>query len=263
MRSLPVFFLLFATTSVHAQEGMIRYAGTQTVKMDLDALMANMPGGMDLDSSMVEMIAAQMPEEGVTISMGWDVWFSEKTVLTKMVLPDFMQGMVDAVDTPGITPFTGGASGVSSNMSQTTYYDYENGSSVQAFPSFMAEPYVVTSELQPMDWSVTDQDSSILGYSVQRATVGVDTLTAQAWFTPELASPAGPMTFGGLPGVILHLTAEFESRGASMRLEFSADSISTELDTPVIPPAGTPITRENYQAIIEQRFKMMRQQMQQ
>ena len=108
-----------------------------------------------------------------------------------------------------------------------------------------------------------DQDSIILGYSVRQATAATDTMTAVAWFTPELASPAGPMTFGGLPGAILHLVSSAEAQGASIRIEFSADSISTELDMPVAPPTGTPITLEDYSALMMQRMQMMMQQGQQ
>lgn len=240
---------------------MIRYAGTQTTKMDFDALMANMPEGMALDSSMIEMILAQMPEEGFSNPMNWEAWFSGKTVLTKMIVPDFMQNMGGG-GAAGITPFSGGSGGAT-DMSNETYFNYEDGSMVQALPSFMAEPYIVTSELEQLDWEVMDQDSIILGYSVRQATASTDTMRAVAWYAPELASPAGPMTFGGLPGAILHLISDAEAQGASIRIEFSADSISTELDRPVAPPTGTPISQEDYSAIMMQRMQMMMQQGQQ
>ena len=117
MRRFCLLTLVFLAANVYAQEGMIRYAGTQTTKMDFDALMANAPAGMELDSSMVEMILAQMPEEGFSNPMDWETWFSGKTVLTKMIVPDFMQSMGGG-GAPGITPFSGGAGGAGADMSK-------------------------------------------------------------------------------------------------------------------------------------------------
>ena len=199
------------------------------------------------------------------MSMDYEMWFSGESALTKVVLPDFMQSASNYMQTmpgaePGMTPFSGGMGGAL-DIQGTIYVDYEQGIVEYPAPSFMAEPYVVSSKLEPLNWTISEQDSTILGYAVQYATASLDTLKAAAWYAPELASPAGPMTFGGLPGVVLHLVAEISSFGSTVQFELVADSISTAISAPVAPPTGVRISPEDYQAIVMKRLEGMQKQL--
>lgn len=287
MRTCLLIALLVLAPNALAQEGAIEYEGSQTVQFSREFLLANIPENMAADSAMVEAMLANMPADGITMPMNWSTRFSGQTVTGGTNLADMMPGLGGG-GAPAMTPFSGGMEQMMSATTET-YIDYENGIVITAAPSFMEEPYIITQDLDSLllpEWELIDQDSTLKGFAVRRADTDFSSAALEkimgglsaagmggggdmemesagftAWYAPELASPAGPLSVGGLPGVVLHLRGEMSMQGATIVMEVSADSITTELDSPVVPPAGMPIEAEDYMEIMKLRMEMMQQQM--
>jgi len=264
MRVICLFALTLSVGTVFAQQGTIRYEGVQRTEISLEAVKSFLPAeAMEgLDSSRIEAIMEQVSNTASEI--GWETWFDGQSVLGKMILPEMLQGFGGG-GPPATTPFVGLGTSGQNFLESVTFIDYENGTVAISVPSGMAEPYVITGNMREMniaiDWVLGDRDSTIMGYAVRHATLDLDSLSAEAWFAPDLASPVGPMNLGGLPGAILHLNAEVSMEGmVAIQSSFLADSISSELKTPVAPPAGVEITVQNYEALLQQRLKMMREE---
>lgn len=286
MRTCLLVTLLVLAPSSFAQEGAIEYQGSQTIQFSREFLLANLPEEMAADSAMVEAMLANMPADGVTMPMNWSTRFSGQTVTGGTNLADMMPGLGGG-GAPAMTPFSGGMEQMISATTES-FIDYENGIVVSAAPSFMEEPYIITQDLDSLllpEWELVDQDSTLKGFAVRRAVTdlspaalenmmsgmsaagmggGMEAESArfEVWYTPDLPSPAGPMSLGGLPGVVLHMRGEVSMQGSSIVMELSADSITTTLDSPVAPPSGMPIEAEDYMEIMKLRMEMMQQQMQ-
>lgn len=71
--------------------------------------------------------------------------------------------------------------------------------------------YLVVYENQMQGWELTNETKKIDNYSCYKATLidyneRLDKETIiEAWYTPEIALPYGPVGYGGLPGLILEL----------------------------------------------------------
>ena len=61
---------------------------------------------------------------------------------------------------------------------------------------FEEEPFV-------QDWKLTEGDTTILGYSCQRAECDFRGRHYTAWYTSGIPMPNGPWKLGGLPGLIM------------------------------------------------------------
>lgn len=117
------------------------------------------------------------------------------------------------------------------------------------------------------------QDSTIMGYQVLRmaadlsedacetilsdfAGLGMnlqlDSAGVEVWYTPELPTAAGPYMIGlGLTGIVPHALIDASLSGSSLVVETSARKIATALDSPVVPPIGTPIEMGDYLQITQ------------
>lgn len=84
------------------------------------------------------------------------------------------------------------------------YQDMKAGKTITE-QGFMSRKFLITSDVKKEAWKLTGKQKEILGYPCQQATMLRDTLTITAWFTPAIPVSAGPMGYGGLPGMILSL----------------------------------------------------------
>ena len=280
---LIVFLLLPASAA--AQEGVISYSGQQTIEVSREFLLASIPESMRADTAMIEMLLADLPEEGISMPMNWIARYSGQTVLGGMDMAQLVPELGPAP--PAMTPFTGSPRNLGGSNSES-FIDYENRVVISSVPSFMEEPYVITSELDStmkMDWVLGNRDSTVLGYGVRQATTElspeqiesvmgqmsgimpsadqappVESAVITAWYASELPGPAGPMSMSGLPGAILHLVGRLSMAGTQVVMEFSADSIETTLDRPVQPPSGMPISQEDYLELMRVRMEAMQKQ---
>lgn len=95
---------------------------------------------------------------------------------------------------------------------------YRNEDTKTAIEQIRSErTYLVESKTTEVEWEITNEQKTIDNYICIKAITtvpaysrfkGVYERTVEAWFTPNIALPLGPMNFGGLPGLILELVYE-------------------------------------------------------
>jgi len=261
MRNICLLALLLSSGTAFAQQGTIRYKSVERTDISLEDILS--ADAMEvLDSATVEAVKAELSERGG--GSGWIVWYDGQSVLSKMVVPErpqdeFLPGWGGP---PTTIPFIGLGTSGQDAMESKVFFDYENGVAAVSFPSGMTEPYVIIVDMHEineiMNWVIGDRDSTIMGYAVRHARINNDNISAEAWFAPDLGTPAGPMNIGGLPGAILLLNAEMLLGGRMTHSSYLVDSISSELSRPVVPPDGVEISFENLQALMQHRLEMMR-----
>lgn len=81
-----------------------------------------------------------------------------------------------------------------------------------------------TEPLPAIDWELTDEERTILGYACRRAIGTFRGRSYEAWYAPEIAVSCGPWKFGGLPGQILAVkddagVLDLEATGVEQRVE--------------------------------------------
>lgn len=118
--------------------------------------------------------------------------------------------------------------------------------------SIFERPFRIEHQLDGGTWKLSPEQKEILGYTCFKATSGADSTMVTAWFTPEIAVPIGPDTYGQLPGLILAVDYDNSS--------IIATSISTELDDLSIievPKKGKVVTEEEFDRIQQEKLDEM------
>jgi len=101
------------------------------------------------------------------------------------------------------------AFGVSSNY----YVDLNKQQTVRNI-DFSGKIYNVISDIDSLDWDITDEQQKILNFMCYKANVSIPYTNRNnqqaykniiAWFAPEIPSTFGPIHYNGLPGLILML----------------------------------------------------------
>ena len=67
-----------------------------------------------------------------------------------------------------------------------------------------------------MNWQISNEQQSILGYLAQKATMFFAGREWTAWFTSEISIPDGPYKFYGLPGLILKISDKTNTHSFEM-----------------------------------------------
>jgi GLPGLI family protein len=77
----------------------------------------------------------------------------------------------------------------------------------------LGKSYVLEDSLKFYNWKIGNDIKDINGYICMNATTYDSTKTQkiEAWFTTDIAVPAGPERFGGLPGLILEINIDNEA----------------------------------------------------
>lgn len=87
------------------------------------------------------------------------------------------------------------------------YKDYSQNKMI--YYELLPETYV-EEELNLINWKVTDQTNTFLGYKCQKAECEFRGREYIAWFTTQLPFKAAPWKFHGLPGVVLQVVSKDE-----------------------------------------------------
>lgn len=258
MRYLILLFTIFPST-LFAQEGTVEYSIKYKMGMpSIDAIMANLPPDMPLDSAMIEQAMQQfsnIPEKFHTIPMHME--FSEyKSFMT----PDYSSFA------PGMDLETG-LSQLGMNLPLTlTYTDHREDAMIMSMqiPSFdESSSYLISQKIEAIDWVLVDTDSTILSYPVKKAKFASDTLNAVAWYSPEIPTMAGPMFFGGFPGLPLLTKADMGNpQGFSPGINIVALRLEEGLEEPITPPEGILVTPEELLEIASKKFQDLQKELQ-
>lgn len=155
------------------------------------------------------------------------------------------------------------------DANDVTYTDFSNNQVVNQ-REFGAKNYIVTDSIARLNWKLTGETMTILGYPCQQALsqrIGKrgmtavengelktrempDTAVITAWFTTAIPVPAGPDYQGQLPGLILAIDI---NNGATV---FKAVDITEKVDLASIkaPSKGKKVTAAEF---VQIRDKMM------
>lgn len=136
---------------------------------------------------------------------------------------------------------------------------------------FAGKQYLVSDSIRKLNWKLTGETRTILGYACQQATttnIGKrrmmkmdggdvraeevpDTSTVVVWFTPSIPVPAGPDFQGQLPGLIL----EIDVNGS---VQYKALEVSAKGDLASIkePKKGKKVTAAEF---VVERDKMVKE----
>ena len=140
-------------------------------------------------------------EEKDRESETWKNQFSQKTKMVLSFAPNssfytFENQQETTED--GTYTYTHDDFYITRDFEKQTYLDYQN---------ILGKNYVVEDSLKPLKWKIMNDLKEVSGYICMKA-IAFDSLKSQkveAWFCTDLAVPAGPDRFFGLPGVILEL----------------------------------------------------------
>jgi len=152
-----------------------------------------------------------------------------------------------------------------------TYTNFSAGRVVMQ-REFAARNYIVADSIHKLNWKLTGESRTILGYPCQQAvsqrigkrmTMAVengemknrevaDTLNITAWFTLAVPVPAGPEYQGQLPGLILAIDIN------NGRVAYQALELTQQVDIKEVkePAKGRKVTQEEF---AKERDKVMKE----
>ncbi len=227
MKSIVTILLILVPSFAYAQSGRVVYE--QTVKMDIQ-----------LPPEMQDM-ADQFPSEQTS---ELELFFDEAASLTKPI----------QVERPNNTFQSDGIQIkiATSAPDDQTFTNFDSGEVVEK-RDFMGRTFLISGE-QSMSWKLTDERSTFLGYECQKAIAERDSAQVEAWFTTEIAVPAGPNQYSGLPGLVLVVSVDEGQRS------YVAKEIDLEVDVSdklKAPKKGKQVTQEKFAEIVDEKMKEM------
>lgn len=211
-------------------EGTILFK--ETVKMDFE-----LPEEMQAYADMI-------PKEQ---SSNKELLFNAKESLYRQAEGDYEAGMED---------YTSGGLKVKMIMDGgqdgKTYRNHESSEVVKQ-EKFLGKQFLIKEKDASADWKVLGEQKKIQGYACIKAEAKSDSSTVIAWFCPQIPVSAGPMGFGGLPGMIMELDLN------DGMLTVSAVKVRDEVGEIEEPSKGKEVTREEYEEIVKERMGEMQE----
>lgn len=122
---------------------------------------------------------------------------------------------------------------------------------------FMGKDFLINDSVKLFSWKIKPEQKMILGYSCQKAIYEADSTKIEAWFTPVIAVPGGPASYGNLPGLIL------EVNNLKTKELITATEIKTEDVDPsgfVAPTGGKKVNSTEFKKIVDEKTKELQQQ---
>lgn len=136
------------------------------------------------------------------------------------------------------------------------YTDIQNGIVVEQ-RDLMGKIFLVKDTLKKSDWRVKDEQKMVSGILCQKAELIHEEDTVVAWFTSQIPVSTGPSGFGGLPGLIVHVSMN----GGNFQI--TATNIINRVIGPkeIKPPTkGKSITDKAFQELEQEKMKEMQEQ---
>ena len=138
------------------------------------------------------------------------------------------------------------------NRGNNEYYtSISDGVSLDSRNLF-GKDFLIEGERSPLKWKITGEQKQVGSYLCQKATFQDTTTSIVAWFTPMIPVPAGPDSYNGLPGMILHMDFDEGSRQITAT-DISLKELEAELITR--PTKGEKISDEEFKKLREEKIK--------
>ncbi len=141
----------------------------------------------------------------------------------------------------------------------TTYKNLNENISLKA-ENVWNKNFIVSDSLKTYDWKISRESKELLGYEVRKAETKIDsTKTAVAWYAPKLSYKNGPLSYQGLPGLILEIEVTDNSDKEKRTETYKAVSISVDSkNTPIErPKKGTTVSPEEFEAFLKEQSDRM------
>ncbi|MFQ5448972.1 MAG: GLPGLI family protein [Saprospiraceae bacterium] len=139
----------------------------------------------------------------------------------------------------------------------TFYTNLGHGNTINA-REFFGRKFLVSGETAKMQWKLTGEQKKLLGYICQKATFQDEDRNVVAWFTPQIQVPAGPDSYGGLPGLILEVNI---NDGDRVVLASNIELKKLDKGTIEKPTKGKKVTQEEFDKIEAEKMKEMEEEM--
>ncbi len=142
----------------------------------------------------------------------------------------------------------------------TTYKNLNENISLRAENAWNKNQ-IVRDTLKAYDWKISRESKEILGYEVRKAETQIDsTKSAIAWYAPKLSYKNGPLSYQGLPGLILEIEIKDDSDEEKRTETYKAISISVDSkNTPIErPKKGTIVTPKEFEAFLKEQSDRMK-----
>ncbi|PIQ15530.1 MAG: hypothetical protein COW67_07945 [Flavobacteriales bacterium CG18_big_fil_WC_8_21_14_2_50_32_9] len=141
------------------------------------------------------------------------------------------------------------------NANNQTYINSETNDFVEQ-QDFMGKTFLIKGKPEEIKWKMTAEMKEIMGYVCLKAIYTDTANVIEAWFTADIAVPVGPEKYGGLPGVILELSNKKDKKVlTAIKIEFRTIDPSEVQE----PSKGKEVTREEYNKIVQDKIKEMRE----
>jgi len=143
-----------------------------------------------------------------------------------------------------------------------TYYN-EKGNELLFVESLDNQQYIVSMNIEKMDWTFLDGTKQIMGYSCKKAfrkksfkngSGRLITISYTAWYAPEIDLAFGPYGHVKLPGLIM----EIEKTGGHTEFKYIATRVELENNDLVAierPTEGILITEKEYNSKVRASLK--------
>ncbi len=122
---------------------------------------------------------------------------------------------------------------------------------------FFGKQFLVSGPLKKYDWKLSGKQKQVGSFLCQEAIYKDSTDIIHAWFTPMIPVNSGPSTYGGLPGMILHMDFNDGSRTIT-----ATDVQLGKIDRSLIvePTEGKKISHEEFEILKEEKMKEMKEE---
>ncbi len=117
--------------------------------------------------------------------------------------------------------------------------------------------FIIESDLKKMEWKLTGNQKTIMGYPCQEAILKDTLIKLTAWFAPSLPVSTGPNGTGNLPGMILEI-----NRDDGKQVITAVIITLAEVDKKVFvkPSGGKKMTKEEFNKLAEEKRKEMQEE---
>lgn len=237
--------LSMITITVFAQSsGMITYK--ETMKMDLEIDMPDLPEGFDISGMLPESTTAY---KELYFNGKQSVFIDSKNNESSDQELESDDGSVKIM--------------IKMDDNEEIYFTDLQTKQLTQQTSFMGKQFLIEDSFEKPIWKLTGEKVSYLGYECHKAELTIPATEDEeneslvvAWFAPKLQSQVGPRTYNSLPGAILMLSIDGD------RHEFMATEVNLGTDTSkkiFKPTKGKAVTEAEYMQLIKEKEEELKE----